>query len=90
MLNVMRCSERLLLAIGGGAVLGNSPVAGLVNWSERTRGACPPPPEANTEHVWKGEQEVHWTYRLLRRIAFTSLAIVFWTWVIMLALSGRF
>ena len=57
---------------------------------QRTRGACPPPPEANTEHVWKGEQEVHWTYRLLRRIAFTSLAIVFWTWVIMLALSGRF
>jgi hypothetical protein len=33
---------------------------------------------------------VHWTYRLLRRIAFTSLAIVFWTWVILLALSGKF
>jgi hypothetical protein len=32
---------------------------------------------------------MHWTYRVLRRIGFTGAAVVFWAWVIFLALSGK-
>jgi hypothetical protein len=35
------------------------------------------------------ERKPHWTYRALRQIAFGGLAVVFWTWVILLALSGK-
>jgi hypothetical protein len=44
----------------------------------------------NTNRCLEGRAlEVHWSYRLLRRIAFTSLAVVFWAWVIAIALSGK-
>lgn len=33
---------------------------------------------------------LHWTYRVLRSIAYFGLAGVFWSWVILLAMSGRF
>lgn len=33
---------------------------------------------------------LHWTYRLLRKMAYAGAATVFWAWVIFLALSGRF
>ncbi len=32
---------------------------------------------------------MHWTYRILRRFAYISLGVVFWAWVLALALSGR-
>jgi hypothetical protein len=31
----------------------------------------------------------HWTYRVLRTLAYFGAAAVFWFWVIFLALSGR-
>jgi hypothetical protein len=34
--------------------------------------------------------KLHWTYRVLRSLAYLGLAMVFWAWVIFLALSGRF
>jgi hypothetical protein len=40
--------------------------------------------------AWNGvDVGMHWTYRVLRRIAFTGAAVVFWVWVILLALSGK-
>jgi hypothetical protein len=33
---------------------------------------------------------LHWTYRVLRSIAYFGLAAVFWAWVLFLALSGKF
>jgi hypothetical protein len=40
--------------------------------------------------TWNGvEDGMHWTYRVLRRIAYVSAAIVFWAWVIFLALTGK-
>jgi hypothetical protein len=47
-------------------------------------------PEMNTEHAWKGDVRVHWSYRFLRRFALTALVVLFWVWVIVLALSGKF
>jgi hypothetical protein len=35
------------------------------------------------------EQKPHWTYRFLRQAAFAALAVVFWAWVILLAISGK-
>jgi len=33
---------------------------------------------------------LHWTYRVLRRLAYLGAATIFWAWVIFLALSGNF
>jgi len=46
--------------------------------------------ESNMKEAWNGvDVGMHWTYRVLRRIAFTGVAVVFWAWVIFLALSGK-
>jgi hypothetical protein len=37
----------------------------------------------------RGRQVEHWTYKVLRRIAFTGLTVLFWAWLIILALSGK-
>jgi len=63
-------------------------VAGLLAVVSTTRGACPPPPRLN-DCAERRETQVHWTYKVLRRIAYVSLAVSFWAWVIALALSGR-
>ena len=34
--------------------------------------------------------KLHWTYRVLRTIAYFAAAMVFWAWVLFLALSGKF
>jgi len=35
-------------------------------------------------------ETLHWTYRVLRTLAYFAAATVFWAWVIFLALSGKF
>jgi hypothetical protein len=35
-------------------------------------------------------EKKHWTYRLLRIIAYMGAAGVFWAWVIFLAMAGKF
>jgi hypothetical protein len=76
---------------GGGVVLRISPVAGLVrNGLLRTRVRARLLRESNMNQTWNGvEDGMHWTYRVLRRIAYASAAIVFWAWVIFLALAGK-
>lgn len=32
---------------------------------------------------------VHWSYRALRLIAYIGLGVMFWAWLIVLALSGK-
>ena len=46
--------------------------------------------ESKIDQTWNGvEDGMHWTYRVLRRVAYTSAALVFWAWVIFLALAGK-
>jgi hypothetical protein len=35
-------------------------------------------------------EKLHWTYRVLRKAAYLSAGMVFWAWVLFLALSGNF
>ena len=58
-------------------------------------GACPPPPDLQMNHTQEETKAVaaiklHWTYRVLRKLAYTAGAMVFWAWVLFLALSGKF
>ena len=72
-----------------------TPVAGLVERSFDP-GACPPPPEMQMNHTQE-ERAVeavaakeHWTYRALKHFAYFLTMLVFWLWVLFLALSGKF
>lgn len=40
--------------------------------------------------VEAAEAKLHWTYRVLRMFAHLAAGIVFWAWVLILALSGNF
>ena len=35
-------------------------------------------------------EKLHWTYRVLRTLAYLGAATIYWAWVIFLALSGNF